>query len=111
MTAGTVFDRIRTPLTQWFAAAWHVCSTKNGASALGLQKLLGLGSYEHQGAVQPVQLDYYLDEFTFRFNRRDSRAARAAALPAAPPGGTQRPPTVRGHRRRGGQRRVGADGR
>jgi transposase-like protein len=28
----------------------------------------------HQGAVQPVQLDYYLDEFTFRFNRRDSRA-------------------------------------
>ena len=22
----------------------------------------------------PEQLDYYLDEFTFRFNRRDSRA-------------------------------------
>jgi hypothetical protein len=44
--AGTLFDRTRTPLTQWFAAAWHVCSTKNGASALGLQKLLGLGSYE-----------------------------------------------------------------
>ena len=28
----------------------------------------------HQGAVQPEKLDYYLDEFTFRFNRRDSRA-------------------------------------
>ena len=28
----------------------------------------------HQGAVQPEQLDYYLDEFTFRFNRRDSSA-------------------------------------
>jgi len=28
----------------------------------------------HQGAVQPEQLDYYLDEFTFRFNRRESRA-------------------------------------
>ena len=28
----------------------------------------------HQGAVQPEQLDYYLDEFTFRFNCRDSRA-------------------------------------
>ena len=27
----------------------------------------------HQGAVQPTQLDYYLDEFTFRFNRRTSR--------------------------------------
>lgn len=45
-TAGTIFDRVRSPLTQWFAAAWHVCSTKSGASALGLQKLLGLGSYE-----------------------------------------------------------------
>ena len=28
----------------------------------------------HQGAVQPKQLDYYLDEFTFRFNRRTSRS-------------------------------------
>ena len=28
----------------------------------------------HQGAVRPQQLDYYLDEFTFRFNRRDARA-------------------------------------
>jgi len=26
----------------------------------------------HQGAVQPEHLDYYLDEFTFRFNRRTS---------------------------------------
>jgi transposase-like protein len=27
----------------------------------------------HQGSVQPQQLDYYLDEFAFRFNRRRSR--------------------------------------
>jgi len=27
----------------------------------------------HQGAVSHVHLDYYLDEFTFRFNRRTSR--------------------------------------
>ncbi len=27
----------------------------------------------HQGAVQFQHLDYYLDEFTFRFNRRNSR--------------------------------------
>ncbi len=27
----------------------------------------------HQGAVSPAHLDYYLDEFTFRFNRRSSR--------------------------------------
>ena len=52
-TAGTIFDRIRSPLTQWFAAAWHLCSTKNGASALGLQKLLGLGSYETRVGVAP----------------------------------------------------------
>jgi transposase-like protein len=26
----------------------------------------------HQGAVRPQQLDYYLDEFAFRFNRRGS---------------------------------------
>jgi transposase-like protein len=28
----------------------------------------------HQGGVQNHQLDYYLDEFTFRFNRRHSKA-------------------------------------
>ena len=28
----------------------------------------------HQGAVRKEQLDYYLDEFTFRFNRRNSKA-------------------------------------
>jgi hypothetical protein len=27
----------------------------------------------HQGAVSREHLDYYLDEFTFRFNRRTSR--------------------------------------
>jgi len=28
----------------------------------------------HQGAIRPSHLDYYLDEFTFRFNRRTSKA-------------------------------------
>lgn len=28
----------------------------------------------HQGAVRPSHLDYYLDEFTFRFNRRKSHS-------------------------------------
>ena len=28
----------------------------------------------HHSAVQPPQLDYYLDEFAFRFNRRTSRS-------------------------------------
>jgi transposase-like protein len=46
VTAGTIFDRTRTPLSMWFAAVWFVCSQKNGVSALGLQRVLGLGSYE-----------------------------------------------------------------
>jgi hypothetical protein len=29
----------------------------------------------HQGAISHKHLDYYLDEFTFRFNRRRSKAA------------------------------------
>ena len=28
----------------------------------------------HQGGIQDQHLDYYLDEFTFRFNRRRSQA-------------------------------------
>ena len=44
-TAGTVFHDTRLPLTVWFRAMWWVTSQKTGASALGLQKILGLGSY------------------------------------------------------------------
>ena len=46
VTAGTIFDRTRTPLRTWFAAVWLVASQKNGLSALGLQRVLGLKSYE-----------------------------------------------------------------
>lgn len=46
VTAGTIFHRSRTPLKTWFAACWFVCSQKNGVSALGLQRVLGFGSYE-----------------------------------------------------------------
>jgi transposase-like protein len=45
VTAGTIFQGTRTPLTVWFRAIWWVVSQKNGASALGLQRVLGLGSY------------------------------------------------------------------
>lgn len=45
-TAGTIFHATRTPLTLWFRAIWWVVSQKNGVSALGLQRVLGLGSYE-----------------------------------------------------------------
>src|SRR5919108_5574211 len=46
VTAGTILADTRLPLTTWFAAAWYVTGTKHGVSALGLQRLLGLGSYE-----------------------------------------------------------------
>ena len=46
LQAGTIFQGTRTPLTLWFRAIWWVTSQKNGASALGLQRILGLGSYE-----------------------------------------------------------------
>ena len=46
VTAGTIFERTRKPLTLWFRAVWWVTTQKNGASALGLQRILGLGSYE-----------------------------------------------------------------
>jgi transposase-like protein len=44
--SGTIFEGSRSPLAIWFRAVWWVTSQKNGASALGLQRILGLGSYE-----------------------------------------------------------------
>ncbi len=44
--AGTIFEGTRKPLAIWFRAIWWVTSQKNGASALGLMRILGLGSYK-----------------------------------------------------------------
>jgi hypothetical protein len=46
VTAGTIFQDTRLPLTLWFRAIWQVTSQKNGVSALGVQRVLGLGSYK-----------------------------------------------------------------
>jgi transposase-like protein len=46
VTAGTIFQDRRLPLRLWCRAIWQVTSQKNGASALGLQRVLGLGSYQ-----------------------------------------------------------------
>jgi transposase-like protein len=46
VTAGTIFQDTHKPLRTWFRAMWHVTSQKSGASALGLQQALGLGSYQ-----------------------------------------------------------------
>ena len=46
LTGGTLFDGTRKPLQDWFHAMWFVTSQKHGASALGLQRVLGLASYQ-----------------------------------------------------------------
>ncbi len=45
VAAGTLFHGTHKPLRTWFLAMWFVTSQKHGASALGLQRVLGLGSY------------------------------------------------------------------
>jgi transposase-like protein len=156
VTAGTVFQDTRLPLTRWFGTMWYLTSRKNGVSAMSVHRILGLGSCQtawawlhklrramvrpgrdrlqgfiaqmvepgskvvsdglaayqgmvgyshqvivlgkrkkqasellgrvhrvvsllkrwllgtHQAAIGHGHLDYYLDEFTFRFNRRTS---------------------------------------
>lgn len=46
VTAGTLFHQAHKPLRIWFLAIWFVTSQKNGVSALGLKRVLGLGSYD-----------------------------------------------------------------
>jgi transposase-like protein len=46
VTAGTVFQGTRKPLTLWFRAIWLVTSQKQGVSAASIQQVLGLGSYQ-----------------------------------------------------------------
>jgi len=42
---GTVFQDTHQPLTVWMRAMWWMTNQKTGLSGLGLQRLLGLGSY------------------------------------------------------------------
>ena len=44
--AGTLFAGTRKPLRLWFQAMWYITSQKFGGNALGLQRVLGLGSYQ-----------------------------------------------------------------
>ncbi len=46
VTAGTIFDRTRTPLTVWFTACWLFATGKDGISALSLKRTLDIGSYQ-----------------------------------------------------------------
>lgn len=43
--AGTIFQDTKKPLRLWFRAIWYITSQKYGTNALGVQRVLGLGSY------------------------------------------------------------------
>jgi transposase-like protein len=45
VTAGTLFADTHKPLRLWFEAIWDVTNQKSGASAMGVQRVLGFGSY------------------------------------------------------------------
>jgi len=45
ITSGTIFHRSKLPLVIIFRALWWMVAQKNGVSAVGLQRVLGIGSY------------------------------------------------------------------
>ena len=45
LTAGTIMHGTKKPITYWFKAMWWFTTRKSGVSAVNLQELLGLGSY------------------------------------------------------------------
>ena len=51
VTAGTIFDKTRTPLTVWFMACWLFATQKDGVSAQSLQRALEIGSYQTAWAM------------------------------------------------------------
>ena len=51
VTAGTIFDRTRTPLTVWFTTCWMFATGKDGVSALSLKRTLEIGSYQTAWAI------------------------------------------------------------
>ena len=51
VTAGTIFDRTRTPLTVWFNACWLFATGKDGISALSVKRTLEIGSYQTAWAM------------------------------------------------------------
>ena len=51
VTAGTIFDKTRTPLTVWFMACWMFATQKDGVSALSVQRALEIGSYQTAWAM------------------------------------------------------------
>ncbi len=51
VTAGTIFDKTRTPLTVWLHAIWLFATGKDGISAQSLQRTFEVGSYQTAWAI------------------------------------------------------------
>ena len=45
LTASTIMDSSKKPITYWFKAMWWFTTRKSGINAVNLKELLGLGSY------------------------------------------------------------------
>ena len=53
VTSGTLFADTHKPLRLWFEAIWDISNQKSGASALGLQRVLGLGELSNRVELAP----------------------------------------------------------
>ena len=102
--AGTVFQDSKLPLTVWFRAMWQITSQKNGISALGVKRVLGLGSYRTawamlhklrramirpgrerlQGVVEVDEAYYGAEEKGVRGRQTEEKALIAVAAEAVP---------------------------
>jgi transposase-like protein len=75
VTAGTIFDRTRTPLTVWFHACWMLATQKDGVSAQSVQRVLEIGSYQTAWALLRVRSNAHYSEPTIM-----PRSVRATVL-------------------------------
>ena len=110
VTAGTIFDRTRTPLTVWFTACWLFATQKDGVSAQSLQRALDIGSYQTAWAMlrrlRSVLVRPGRDLLVGRWKwMRRSSGARSLDCAAAGRGARNR---WSASRRRSGNRRVSA---
>jgi len=46
ITLGTIFEQSNKPLTLWYRTIWAMVVQKNGISAIGIQRIMGFGSYQ-----------------------------------------------------------------
>jgi hypothetical protein len=87
VTAGTIFDKTRTPLRVWLAGAWYLTNQKHGLSALGPQRVLGrLSDFtfpsKRPTSCHPGLLDGMLTDPVLGEPNRRAVAPRGVAAPA-----------------------------